>query len=66
MKSIIDLAENLKLRLIAEGVETEEQLNLLHEHGSPLIQGYFFAKPVPNHILIDQYLQKNCRIDNLH
>ncbi len=45
--SIINLAHNLQLRVIAEGVETEEQLDYLREHGCDLVQGFYFSEPVP-------------------
>ena len=43
--AIISLAHNLRLRVVAEGVETEEQLNFLVSNGCDEMQGYFFAKP---------------------
>ena len=45
--SIIALAHNLKMNVIAEGVETGEQLNYLREHGCDEMQGYFFSRPLP-------------------
>jgi diguanylate cyclase (GGDEF)-like protein/PAS domain S-box-containing protein len=45
--SIIALAHNLKLAVIAEGVETEEQLDYLRRHGCDQMQGYFFSRPLP-------------------
>ena len=44
---IIQIAALLSVPVIAEGVETEEQLNTLRHLGCDLIQGYFFSKPVP-------------------
>lgn len=44
---ILDIAKFLQVPVIAEGVETEEQLLLLKERGCDIIQGYYFSKPVP-------------------
>ncbi len=44
-KSIIDLAKSLNFEVIAEGVESKEQLDILEELGCHLIQGFYFSKP---------------------
>jgi EAL domain-containing protein (putative c-di-GMP-specific phosphodiesterase class I) len=44
---VIDIAKFLGIPVIAEGVETEEQLMLLKERGCDIVQGYYFSKPVP-------------------
>ena len=45
-RTIISMAHNLNLRAVAEGVETEEQLEYLLLHGCDAIQGYFISPPV--------------------
>lgn len=47
ISSIISLADKLRLRVIAEGVETEEQLTFLRKLGCDNMQGYFFSRPIP-------------------
>lgn len=47
VKAIINLAHNLNLDVIAEGVETQEQLDFLVEHKCDKIQGFLFARPMP-------------------
>ena len=47
VKLIIDIAQYLKVKTVAEGVETEGQLNLLRRAGCDLVQGYYFSRPVP-------------------
>jgi diguanylate cyclase (GGDEF)-like protein len=45
--AIIAMARSLELKVVAEGVETEQQLTFLRELGCDEIQGYYFSKPVP-------------------
>ncbi|MCX7192071.1 MAG: EAL domain-containing protein [Proteobacteria bacterium] len=51
VKTIIDMAKNFRLNVIAEGVETRAQLEFLQQNGCMAYQGYLFSKPVP----IDQF-----------
>jgi diguanylate cyclase (GGDEF)-like protein/PAS domain S-box-containing protein len=47
VSTIIALAANLQLEVISEGVETQEQLAFLRQHGCRQMQGYFFSRPLP-------------------
>ncbi len=46
-KAIIEMAKNLNLKLVAEGVETESELSFVRQHQCDLMQGYLFSRPVP-------------------
>ncbi len=46
VKTIMTMAENLNIRIIAEGVETLEHLNILKQLGCKYYQGYYFSKPI--------------------
>ncbi|MEN8728070.1 MAG: EAL domain-containing protein [Sulfurovum sp.] len=56
-KAIIALAKSLKLSVIAEGVETQEQRDFLVEHGCENIQGYFYSKPLLAHEMEEMFLK---------
>ena len=53
VKTIVELANSIKARLIAEGVETEAQAKLLAELNCDYLQGYLFAKPMPTEELVN-------------
>ena len=53
VKTIIDLAHNFDLKVIAEGVETLPSLSLLNQWGCNYAQGYFISRPVP----VEQFMQ---------
>jgi EAL domain-containing protein (putative c-di-GMP-specific phosphodiesterase class I) len=46
VQTILDLAKNLSLDVIAEGTESEEHVNILHQMGCGYAQGYFFSLPL--------------------
>jgi len=52
--SITKLSHKLKKKVVAEGVETDEQINFLDEIGCDYVQGYYYAKPIP----FSEYIKK--------
>jgi len=58
VSTIINLAHSLHLKVVAEGVETEEQSHLLRLLKCDEMQGYLFSKPVPVDVLEQQFLYK--------
>ena len=55
VKSIIQLAVNLGIVTVAEGVETKEQVDWLKENGSMLLQGFYFSRPILPHEFVEKY-----------
>ncbi|MFC0213612.1 EAL domain-containing protein [Paenibacillus chartarius] len=47
VSTIVSLAHNMQLKVIAEGVESEEQLKMLDNYRCDEVQGYYFSKPLP-------------------
>lgn len=47
ISTVVDLAKNLDMQVISEGVETVEQVDFLQDIECHMVQGYFFAKPMP-------------------
>ena len=47
VSAVIGLGRNLHMRVVAEGVETREQLEFLREHACPVGQGFYFSVPLP-------------------
>ena len=46
--AVISMGRSLKLRVVAEGVETHQQLTFLQDHRCDEVQGYYFSRPVPH------------------
>ena len=49
VRNLITMGHDLGIEIVAEGVEDEEQLNLLKGYGCDVIQGYYYSPPVPAH-----------------
>lgn len=58
VSSIIEIARNLKLKVVAEGIETKEQLEQVFSRGCYVIQGYYFGKPMTAEALWQQWQQQ--------
>ena len=55
----VAMVKDLDLKVIAEGVETQEQLEFLKQSSCDLVQGYFFSKPLP----VEEFLEYRLRYD---
>ena len=55
MESVVNMSRKLGMQVIAEGVESGEQRNLLTQMNCDLLQGYYFAKPMPVEEFEEQY-----------
>jgi len=58
LQTIVSLAKNLKMRVIAEGIETESQLNILKNLGCDYGQGYLMSKPLPKDVMEELLFKK--------
>jgi EAL domain-containing protein (putative c-di-GMP-specific phosphodiesterase class I) len=47
VEAIISIAKSLDLEIVAEGVETEAQIDFMRQHNVRIVQGYYFARPMP-------------------
>ena len=57
-RTIIAMAQNMNLQVIAEGVETEVQKSFLEQNGCTMFQGYFFGRPMPIEEFEQQLLER--------
>jgi predicted signal transduction protein with EAL and GGDEF domain len=57
-KAIISIAQNLHMRLVAEGVETKEQMECLRDNGCSIIQGYYICRPMEAAHILDACLER--------
>ena len=60
-RSIIDLAHNLQLRVVGEGVESEEILDALHTAGCDIAQGFLLARPMAPDLLVEWLLAEDSK-----
>ncbi len=63
--AVIALGHNLGLEVVAEGVETAEQMQYLTEHNCDLIQGYFISRPLPESKVLHQFSKSGVSQDSV-
>ena len=62
--AIINIAHNLGLKVVAEGVEEESQLTILRRYECEMLQGFLYSKPI-NAERFEQLLRENQKLHNL-
>ncbi len=61
--AIVSLAAALKMETVAEGVEARDELELVREHGAGLIQGWVFAKAMPQDEIVDRLERRELKFE---
>ena len=56
IEAVVDMCRRMNIRVVAEGVETEEQFAILRQKGCEQVQGYLFSKPLPMTTFEKKYL----------
>jgi diguanylate cyclase (GGDEF)-like protein/PAS domain S-box-containing protein len=59
-RSVLNIATTLQMTVVAEGVETAQQAHWLQEQGCPVLQGYYYARPMPGTELATWMQQQGC------
>ncbi|MCK0472484.1 bifunctional diguanylate cyclase/phosphodiesterase [Halalkalibacter sp. APA_J-10(15)] len=66
LSSVIKMTKLLKLKVVVEGVETEEQLNKLYENECEVVQGFVVSKPISAEEIVAQKEQLKCKLKRLN
>jgi diguanylate cyclase (GGDEF)-like protein len=64
VKAIIAMARSLNLKVLAEGIETEPQLNILKEQGCGFYQGYYFSRPIEKETFYSLYIKGDATVQS--
>ena len=63
LTAVIQMAKEIEIHTLAEGVETQEQVNYLRNIGCEKVQGFFFGKPLPYDSAMEQLREKDIAIE---
>ena len=58
MQRIVEMATDLGIKVVCEGVETQGQIDMLKKIGCRMVQGFYYSKPIPLAAFMDKYLKK--------
>lgn len=58
LKAVVGMAHGMELKLVAEGIETLDEITGMHQEGVDYIQGYYYSKPIPKEEFI-AFMQSN-------
>ena len=47
VRAVVKMAHDMKLKLVAEGIETKEEIDAMYQEDIDYIQGYYYSKPIP-------------------
>ena len=61
VETIVLMAKNLELDVVAEGVETKEQLEMMNSYGCDMVQGYYYSRPLPLDQLLEFLMPYSCK-----
>ncbi len=65
VKAIIAMAKNLNLKVLAEGIETKPQLDILKAQGCDSFQGYYFSRPIEKEAFYSLYIDNNETVQSI-
>jgi EAL domain-containing protein (putative c-di-GMP-specific phosphodiesterase class I) len=65
VQTILQMGKNLKLRIVAEGVETQHQMSSLQDYGCRLFQGYLFERPCEVKAFENNLSLKNAELEKV-
>ena len=60
VRAVIGMAHGMHLKVVAEGIETETEAGTMHGEGIDYIQGYYYARPLPEVEFLEFIRKNNC------